>query len=201
MTEAADRIGRTLKVISVPFSGLLDAVESGQADAAMSAIFDTQERRSMVDFADYSSAGSQWLARQGTGVTPTTACGKRVGAVDGSVAMTIELPQRSRTCQSTGDSPISMVEVTGEADAARKIELNELDAYVGDSPMVRYAASQSKGRLVTAGPEYDVRPYGVAVARGSQLDDELAQAFASMHDDGTFARLTAKWGIDDPVRG
>mgnify|MGYP006268338845 FL=1 len=197
-TALGAEMGRPVEFRTIPFGDLIDTVAAGEADMAISGIFSTDARKEKVDFVEYSAAGTSWLDLTEAGFDPTRACGFSVGAVAGTVQFTRDLPERSAACEKAGDPPISIVELADNEAGAHEVLAGNIDAFVADTPIVRYLASRSKGRMHVDSSEYDVQPYGIAIAKGSPLRDDLHSAVTALADDGTFARLSAKWGIDDP---
>jgi polar amino acid transport system substrate-binding protein len=74
--------------------------------------------------------------------------------------------------------------------------VGQVDAMSADSPVTLYAISKTKDKLQTAGDAFEVAPYGIPVAKGSEFTPVLQKALQALIDDGTYNKILTKWGVE-----
>lgn len=177
------------------FAKIIPAVTSGTYDVGNSSFTDTKERQATVDFIDYFNAGILWAAPEGKPVDPTNACGLTVAVKTGSYADTNQVPGESVRCTAAGKPPITRKQFTSQDSATNAVVLGSADAMSADSPLTSYAVKQSNGKLQVAGKITEQAPYGWAVAKDSPLGPLLQQALQKTIEDGTYAKICERWGL------
>lgn len=196
--ELATRLGLDVQLVEADVDGVLAGVESETYDIGVAGIFNTPGRRMSVDFVDYLRGGTRWAVAAGADVDPSNACGLRAAAIEGSVQADVDIPGRSRACVESGDPPVGLVVVPSSAEGVDRVLRGEADAFVADAPVVAHLVGMSKGRLVPAGAAYDPATYAIAVTRAApDLREALEVALQAAIEDGTYARIIGKWGIQE----
>lgn len=197
MRSLAQRLGLDVEVAVGDLPAVVSGVEAGTYDVGVGGVFDTVERRARVDFVQYLLGGSQWAVLAGSKVTPDAPCGLRLSAVEGSLQATRDIPELSKNCIQQGEPAVQFIGVTSSDQASDLLLVGETDAFISDAPVIEYVVGLSKGRLAAAGDIYDPQVYGLVVAKDETgLRDALQLALQSMIDDGSYARLMGKWGLD-----
>lgn len=199
MTAIADLLDLELEVKLVPFDQILPGVAAGRFDVGMDGIFDTLARQKTVDMVTYLRGGTQWIQRAGEDVDPNNACGRRVAAASGNLQATVELPAKSKACETVGDKPITIVAAADQDGARRLLYDRKVDAVSADAAVAAVDVRDSDGRLADAGRGFDSQPYGLPVARGSDLGPVLRAAVQKLIDDGRLAAIAADWGLSDEL--
>jgi len=70
----------------------------------------------------------------------------------------------------------------------------KVDAVVFHAPALSYfAAHDGRGRVKLVGPEIEKRDIGFVVPLGSQLRKRVSNELLTLHEDGTYQRIYAKW--------
>ena len=179
------------------FDNIIPSVAGGKADIGASSFTDTVEREEQVDFVNYYSAGIQWASAPGTEVDPDNACGLKVAVQTATYEDTDEVPAKSDACVAAGKPPITKLKFDTQADVANAVVLGQADALSADSPVTLYAIAQTGDKLQPAGATFDEAPYGMVVAKGSELTDAVQAALQSMVDDGSYATILDAWGVTD----
>ena len=82
---------------------------------------------------------------------------------------TDELPGKSQACVDAGKPAIEILPFDTQDAAANAVVLGQADAMSADSPVTLYAIEQTDGKLEPAGDMFDSAPYGIPVAKGSDL--------------------------------
>ncbi len=78
--------------------------------------------------------------------------------------------------------------------ALAALEANEIDATIGDAPIVRfYVANEGAGKVALAGPVFQADKFAIAFPDGSELLEQVNMALLQIREDGTYERLQTKW--------
>ena len=78
--------------------------------------------------------------------------------------------------------------------ALAAVEAGELDATIGDAPIVQYYAShEGAGKVLPAGPVFQADKFGIALPTNSRLLELVNTALLDLKEDGTYERLQVKW--------
>jgi polar amino acid transport system substrate-binding protein len=178
------------------FDNILPAVRGGKDDMGMSSFTDTVEREKQVDFVNYYSAGIQWATAKGKTVDPNNACGLKVAVQATTYEDTDEVPKKSKACTDAGKAAIQIFRFDAQDQATNALAVGQVDAMSADSPVTLYAISKTKDKLQTAGDAFEVAPYGIPVAKGSDFTPALQKALQTLIDDGSYTKILSKWGVE-----
>jgi polar amino acid transport system substrate-binding protein len=195
----AAKMGRQATVTNHQFDDLLKAVQRGQYDAAMSAISDTSAREKLVNFLDYFVAGGGLMVQPGNPLHVFTIgglCGYSV-TIENGTSYQADLERQSTACKAIGLGPIKILTFNTDDDAFAAFVAGKAPIYVADYPVSVWRArtASAKGYQVV-GKQFDVVPYGIAVAKANNaLLSGMQQALLGVVADGTYDRLLKKWGL------
>ena len=193
----AAKLGLEPKFQIAKFDNIIPSVTGGKVDIGESSFTDNVEREKQVDFVNYYTAGIQWASPKGTDVDPNNACGLKVAVQAGTVEDTDEVPAKSDACVAAGKPPIEKLKFDTQDAASNAVVLGQADAMSADSPVTLYAIAQTGDKLQPAGETFDVAPYGIVVAKGSELTTAVQAALQSMVDDGSYQAILEDWGVAD----
>ncbi|MBX0301346.1 ABC transporter substrate-binding protein [Cryobacterium sp. 1639] len=193
----AAKLGLTPEFQVAKFDNIIPSVAGGKADIGASSFTDTVEREQQVDFVNYYNAGIQWASAAGTDIDPNNACGLKVAVQTATYEDTDEVPAKNDACVAAGKPAIDKLKFDTQADVANAVVLGQADALSADSPVTLYAIAQTGGKLQPAGETFDEAPYGMVVAKGSELTVAVQAALQSMVDDGSYAGILDTWGVAD----
>jgi polar amino acid transport system substrate-binding protein len=194
------RMGPVL-VVNHTFDDLLAAVRRGKFDLAMSAISDTRDREKLVDFVDYFIAGGGIMVRPGNPhriFAINALCGYSVAIEKGTSYLT-DLQRESDNCKAVGLGPMQFLTYDTDDAAFAAFMGGKGDAYVADYPVAVYRQKNITGAssLVVAGGQFDVVPYGIAVAKkNGAIQSAARSALLAVIADGTYDLLLKKWDIE-----
>lgn len=184
---------------SMPFPGILPALQSRQIDIAFTLMNDTPKREKVVDFVDFFNISSKPLLRRGNPdhVTDLTSlCGKMVSTVKGSTQLAV-IDDGNAKCKQLGRPPIDNMQYAQPADARMQVQTGRAAAFFGMSPVMIYIG-QKQDKIFEAGPgEYQPEPMGIAVPKDeTALRDRLQKALNAIIADGTYLQILKKYGIE-----
>lgn len=178
------------------FDNIIPSVKAGKDDMGVSSFTDTLEREKQVDFVNYYSAGIQWATTKDKTVDPEDACGLKVAVQALTYQDTHEVPAKSKACTDAGKPAITIFKYDAQDQATNALVVGQVDAMSADSPVTLYAISKTKDKLQTAGNAFEVAPYGMPVAQGSEFTPVLQKALQTLIDDGTYNKILSKWGVE-----
>jgi polar amino acid transport system substrate-binding protein len=179
------------------FDKIIPSITGGSYDIGLSSFTDNEEREKIVDFVNYYEAGIQWAQPIGASVDPANACGLTVAVQATTYEETEELPAKSQECTDAGLEPIDILKFETQDEATSALALGRADAMSADSPITQYAVSQVDDKIELAGEAFDVAPYGIALAKDSELTPAIQAALQSLIDDGSYEDILAEWGVED----
>ncbi len=199
MNAVARTIGLVPDYRETAFESILPEVQAGNFNVGMSSVTDTKDRESKADFVTYFRAGTLWAQRSGSNIDPSAACGRTVGAADGTLHATTEIPAKNAECLAAGLPPIQAVTYSGQDALTAALIAGEVDAMSADSPVTGFAVKLSAGALKPAGEVFDAAPYGWPVAKDSALAESLRQALEHLIQTGEYRTIAEMWGVDKGV--
>ena len=152
---AAEKLGRPLKIVPMPFNELFPAIRSHKADFAAGAITITEGRGHDMNFSiPYAEEGSAFVyPADGTVPTMIRAESMRVGAVE-SMTHDFYLTRH-------GIDPFRYKSID---DAMKDLLAHKIDAVFYDRPALAEIARQSGGKLAVT-PLETRENYGIAVRK------------------------------------
>lgn len=186
--------------VNAGFDTILPGISSKKYDVGMSAFSITPARAKSVDFVTYLDGGTGIAVMAGnpTKLTmdPAKLCGHTIAAENGSIQGLNLLPQFSAQCVKDGKAPIKSQLYPTQSAANLALTSGRADAVIADSISLSVQAKLSKGQFeVAPGPDYDPSPTGIALLKGSPLDQPISLALKHLTEDGTIATLMAKSDI------
>lgn len=196
------QLGRTIAFKSIPFPGLLPAMQAKHIDITFTLMNDTPERQKLLDFVDYFNLGTKLLIKKGNpehveGLE--TLCGKTVSTVQGSTQIGL-VAQANAKCAEAGKPAIENLQYAQPADARLQVQTGRVAAFLGNSPVMVYLArTAGDGTVfdVVRDKEYQPEPVGIGVAKDNPaLRDALQKALSALIADGTYLKILVKHGVE-----
>lgn len=160
-------------------------LENGQADLIVATYSITDERKERVSFAGpYFVAGQGLLVAEGEADIsgPDTLDGKTLCSVSGSTPA-----QRIKDEHSEG---VQLQEAQGYSECVELLSSGAVDSVTTDDIILAGFAAQDKyaGKLKLVGKPFSEELYGVGVAKGSEMCEQVNEALTKMIDDGTWEK-------------
>ena len=188
VNEIGKRLGMTVSVVNIPFTGLFGAVQSGQIDAAVSSITITKKRLESVGFAQpYYDSDQSLTVKAASGIKSTKdLAGKTVG-VDTSSTGDMYTTQHQAEWKVAG-----IQRYEGLAPAMLDLAAGRIDGYISDIPALQYYVKDK--------PTYAVveriptgEQYSIMFAKNSALADKVDAVISDLKKEGFLAALHEKW--------
>lgn len=182
------------------FDGLIPALEAERYDALMSAMTANDERRQVVDFVEYFTAGSGILVAAGNpeGIaTIEDLCGHSVAVQEGTIQVEY-LETQSTACTDGGGEAIDIQRYPSDPEAVQALVAGQADAEMADYPVATYSMTQNEGEIeIITGYQFDAGNYGIAVRKDSALAAVLQEALDQLIENGRYADILAEWSLED----
>lgn len=207
-TEIGKRLGLEAKFQNTVFAVIIAALTGGKCDVIVSAQNINADRLKQVDMVPYFKAGQSFVVAKGNPKaikTKDDICGKTVAVQNG----TTELDYLqgvgdyagaglSDACVKGGKAAITIKQYDKDNDALLALQSAVADIYFADSPAAGYYVTQHPDQFELSGLTLDVAIEGISVAKtNTDLRDAVKTALLSMIDDGKYAEILKKWGVED----
>jgi len=197
----AAKLGTTIKWEETSFDQMLSSLATGRVDIILSGMTDIPARRDAVKFIDYLKTGPQfYVMREHAAEYASMAalCGKKVGASRRTSFPTEIAAWSDANCVKAGKPPIVVNGTDGSADARTQLRQGRLDAAVQGGETLPYLMGQEPNTYFPVGKAFVFQYVGLAVTRKNDaLVAEISDAMNKLIADGTYAKIAAKWGLQD----
>jgi polar amino acid transport system substrate-binding protein len=214
--EIGQEIGRRLGVTPViqnsVFDTIIAALTGGKCDIIVSAQNITTSRIQQVDMIPYFQAGQSFVVATGNpaGIkTKDDLCGKKIAAETGTTEVDFlngtndyKGQGLSAACTKAGKPAIDVKSFGKDSDALLALQSGQVDAYFADSPVAGYYTVQHPDQFALSGVELGVALEGISVGKNNTgLRDSVQQALVSMINDGAYATILKKYGVESGAIG
>ncbi|WP_256840071.1 ABC transporter substrate-binding protein [Ornithinimicrobium faecis] len=192
-------LGVELQVENASFDSIIPGLQGGKYDAGMSWMNDTEERRQVVDFIDYSEDGSSMFVPAESEARPESLedlCGLRVAVQKGTVQQT-DADTASQDCEAAGNDPVEVQVFPDQSAANGALASGRADVSIADTPVASWQVTESDGKFELTGEPYGAVYHGIAVIKDSELAEPLAVAMQAIMDDGSYLKVLETWGMED----
>ena len=191
--EIGKDLGYTVKWVKFPFEKLFDILRNGEVELVISAISITPERKKQFVFSDPYFASGNTIARrrdkQGIKDLASLA-GKRVGVQSSTTGQLFMESQKVA-------ANVTLTKFPTLDDALGALNRTEIDAVVGDDPILTYSIAKSFDNLMTTGVRLTSEDYGVLLRKSDrELLRKVNATIARLKKSGTLEELHKKWFQD-----
>jgi polar amino acid transport system substrate-binding protein len=205
--EIAKRLGLTPEIENSVFDTIILAVTGGKCDIIASAQNITAARVAQVDMIPFFQAGQSFVVAAGNPKnikTQDDLCGKAIAAETGTTEIDYlkgtgdyKGQGLSAACTKGGKTAINIKTFAKDSDALLALQSGQVDSYFADSPVAGYYTVQHPDQFALSGLTLDVALEGLSVNKtNTGLRDAVQAALVSMINDGTYASILKKYGVD-----
>ncbi len=179
-------MGRKIEWTDIDFKGLIPAVLSGRADAAVSAIYITDARKQVVDFTDsYYAGGLVVLTRKDGPI-------KTLKDLDGR-KVSVQVGTKSVGYLQSHYPKVQRVEVEKNEEMFNLVAIGRADAAVTGKPAAKLYA-QAHPDLKVLDEQITTEEYGIAVDKKQpELTKAFNDALKKLKADGGYQKIVNKW--------
>lgn len=193
----AKDLGLTPKFVDTAFASIIPSLQAGKCDVVMSSLYIKPAREKVVDMVPYLMSGSMVATGKGnpkniTGMDDSL-CGLKVSAAVGKTA-TLQAEEQAKQCVSSGKPKLTVVQTDQTTAAVQQLINGQVDAYVGETPVVLYYQGKQPDTFETVGKEFGVIKVGAAVTKGNtDLVKALQSEFTKMNNSGSYKKILDTW--------
>lgn len=190
--EIAKDLGYPTKWIPISeFDKTFEALKNGEIEMIISAVAVTEERKKEFAFSDpYFDSGNTMARRRDNPAVKDLAslAGKRVGVQTGRTGATFMSAQKEA-------ANVTLTEFKTLDDALGALNRGEIDAVVGDEPIITYSINKSYGtNLITTGVALTHNQYAVVVRpEETKLLAKISETIARLKRAGALNAMREKW--------
>ena len=179
-------MNRPVELTNIDFKGLIPAIVSGRADAAISGIYITPERKNVVHFSDsYYAGGLVILTKKQNNI-------KSIKDLDGK-KVSVQVGTKSVNYLTEHFPQIKRVEVEKNEEMFNLVKIGRADAAVTGKPAAKLYA-QHNPDFVVLNEQITTEEYGVAVSKSQpETRDALNAALKKIQENGTYQKIVDKW--------
>ncbi len=193
MKAIGEQAGVEVAFESLPFDGLIPALQAGTIEAAISGMTITEERAETVDFSrPYFRAGlAIAVAEDDTETTSLESLeGKRIAVQIGTTGAEQAASVKDAKVSTFDSAPLALQELSN----------GNADAVINDAPATLDAiATGNIGGVKVVGELLTEEFYGIAMPKDSPNLETLNAALADLLENGTYDAIYEKWFGTSPV--
>ncbi|MDB5360771.1 MAG: transporter substrate-binding protein [Rhodospirillales bacterium] len=197
----AAKLGVKLHWQETGFAEMISALSTGRVDMILSGMTDRADRRDQVTFVDYVKSGPQFYTTVAHGADfkdMLALCGKSVGTSRRTSFPTEIAAWSDAHCTPAGKPAITVVGTEGSADARTQLRQGRFDVAMQGSETLPYMMSLEPGVYAPIGSAIAFQYTGIGIAKADKpLQDAVEAAFQQTIADGTYAKILAKWQLED----
>jgi polar amino acid transport system substrate-binding protein len=200
--DLADAVAKVLGVKlerqDASFETILPALGSGKYDVGTGNFGVTRERLRTIDFVTYINDGQGFAVKKGdtrlrTKVTDLTQlCGLTIGTGAGTT-FEATLTAQKGVCAKAGRKPYDVKVYSENGATLTALQQGRIDVIMSTINGLRHQAAQPASGTAFLG-EYHRLDVGFVFKKGSPLTKAFQAAVNELIEDGTYARILAKWG-------
>lgn len=193
MNAIGEAAGVTVEFESLPFDGIIPALQAGTVDAAISSMTITAERSKAVSFSrPYFKAGLAIAVRDDTtGVTSLDSLkGKKIAVQIGTTGADEAKKVEGAQIRTFDSAPLALQELSN----------GNVDAVINDAPVTQYAIKSGNipGVKVASGDLLTEEFYGIALPKDSPNVEKINAGLKTIIDNGKYAEIYQKWFGGEP---
>jgi polar amino acid transport system substrate-binding protein len=198
----AARMGLKFAVVDTKFNDIIPALNTKKFDALVSAMTITDERKKVVQFVPYFSAGESFIVLSSSNKSPQELkdlCGLKVavekGTTEESDATDANDPAKNGVCVK---NPIDFKSTDFDKDtqSLEALRKGTADVHFTDSPVASYELLKNTGLKITNKAILATAPEGIAARPASPIFTAIDTAFKAIKADGTYKTLLSKWKLE-----
>jgi arginine/lysine/histidine/glutamine transport system substrate-binding/permease protein len=192
MNAIGETAGLEVQFESLPFDGIIPALQAGTVDAAISGMTITEERLQTVDFSrPYIKAGLAIAVQDDN---------TEVKGLDDLEDKKIAVQIGTTGADQAAEIPGAEISTFDSAPLAlQELANGNVDAVINDAPVTLDAiASGNIDGLKVVGELLTTEFYGIALPKDSENVAVINDALMTMMENGTYAEIYQKWFGDEP---
>ncbi|WP_206002860.1 transporter substrate-binding domain-containing protein [Paraburkholderia polaris] len=197
-TAMSARLGIKFEITGTSFDAILPGLVSKRFDAGFASFGVTPERLKVLDFVPQRKEGTAYAfpsSKSYSIVTEADLCGHSIAVLTGAWDLQYLKNVSENTCVAKKLPPIDLKQFTTENAAELAASSGRVELVAAGSAKLLYLAKQTGEFSVsklTSNPVYN----GIGIRTGDKLGVALAATLQAMIDDGSYAKIMTKWGVN-----
>jgi polar amino acid transport system substrate-binding protein len=182
---------------------LLTGVNSGRYQFAFGPVGDFKSREEANDFVDWVQEFVVFAVQKGNPKSITaldTACGNRIAVMAGGSAERV-IQVQAEKCKADGKDALTVQSYTDQPSSILAVRSKRAEAFFSSQAPLTYFVSQANGQLELTGVGkkngFENLYQGAVVPKGSPLGPLLLDAIKVLMENGTYAAIMKKWGLEN----
>jgi polar amino acid transport system substrate-binding protein len=185
----AGKLGYKVQVKDMDFSGLIQALKSGQVDFVMAGMTPTADRKKNVDFSDiYYTAQHMIVSKKNSGINKLEDLkGKTVGVQLGSI-------QEGKAKDINKTVPINIVNRDRIPDLIQELKAGRMDAAIIEDTVAKgFFKKETELKGFTISDDPNEAGSAIAFPKNSDLTAKFNKELKTMKQNGELNKLIVKW--------
>ncbi|GAA1559576.1 ABC transporter substrate-binding protein [Kribbella lupini] len=191
-------LGVRLEFHDTPYESIITGLKSQRIDVAMGNLSDTRERQAVADLVDYRMVPQSLLVPTGNpkGLTSIdNLCGAVVAGVAGSLSDEQVATEQNGKCKAAGKPGVGFSAFQDATAAILAVQTKRADIMILNGAVATYISNTTK-KTEVAGKPFRPRYHAALVLKtNTDIRDALVAAFTELIENGTYAKLLAKWDL------
>jgi len=204
ITAIGQRLGLKVNILNTKIEILVSDLENKRYDVAISALPITPDLQARANLIPYYTTGESlvMLASNPQHVHALAdVCGRVVGVQDSSRAQ-VDIQNASDLCQRQGKPAITLTVLKNQLQLVQLLAEQRVVAIFQDSATSDYIIHLHPGQFALGSPLLNASTDGIAVSKdNTALTAAIQSTLDVLKNDGTYTRLSAKWGLDSAGTG
>lgn len=179
------------------FDSLIPGTSAGRYDMSSADFGVTAERLSEVDFVTEFRIGTGFAVNEGSDISIgelTDLCGLAVGVQTGSYYID-QLQAAGEECTAGGMDPVDVKTYPDEGARTLALTNGRIDATATNEDVLGYQIAGGLG-LVLQDFVYEPIEQAIVIPKGSDLGPAVQAAMQELVENGTYAKILEKWGVE-----
>ncbi|MCC6777444.1 MAG: ABC transporter substrate-binding protein, partial [Hyphomicrobiales bacterium] len=194
----AARLGIKVELVKTSGDAVIPGVLANRYDIVAS-MGDFISRRDKLDFVDIVKGGNALVTKKGNPAKVAgidDLCGRRLALNKGSIQER-RAGAISEACVKAGKPAVEVMAYADGPTSVLALQSGRADVQWDDIASAYYKVAKNPNDFEVAGkPQDQDAPYGVGFPKDqAQFRDAVYAALQSLHKDGTYAKILAKWGV------
>jgi polar amino acid transport system substrate-binding protein len=200
------KLGVEMSFDQVVFDGIIPALLAGKEDIVMAGMWDSKDRQKELDFIDYATDGYGLVVMKGNpeGIATVDDLSGKTVAVQSGTSQVDVLKDLNKQLQVAGKPAVEVMQLPGDSDTLMALKSGKAQAQLDGVAVAAYNVKTFDGggtfELVDDASVYSTFGsgiVGIGVPKSApELRDALKAALQVLMDDGTYAAVLAKYGVE-----
>ncbi|WP_412065953.1 ABC transporter substrate-binding protein [Rhizobium sp. SYY.PMSO] len=202
MSEIGPVMGIKSQIVNLPFASIFAALDTGKCDAVMSNSAKTPARVAKYNFVPYMTMNLGLMVPKGNPLglkTYEDLSGYRAAVLVSSTTERL-VKEASDKAVAAGGKPIEIQSYPQYTTGVRQLELNRVDAFVGDTMSIGYFVNLTKNKFEVGGTPGAPLTIGIVVRKDdSEMQDAIQKAYVALYKSGLVQKSAETWGMAGSV--